>query len=737
MAKLNSPAGDFGGAPGTRIGGGRYLLKRLVGRGEFSELWLARNVQNAKDVALKFLPGSFLQDENLIEFFQQEIRRNGLLKHPHIVSTYELVLDHDAVAIAMEFVDGWSLATMKVDKLLHCYSVAEIEPWIQETCEALAYAHNEFGMVHGDLKPSNLLTSTREGIKVSDFGFAALIRSESSKRGIIKSAYSGIGFLSPQQVMGETPSKADDIYSLGATIFDLLTGTPPFYKGEVIAQICSLKPPAMTQRLAELGAQSDPVSPVWEDTVAACLAKNPGTRPQSIEEVLQLLARKEVSQSFNVPVAPEETHSDEEAPGIPPVLEKEPTAGDPPAASPASHSRIGLLLTCVLAALAMCGLAAAFWLLQHGKITFSKVSSQIAATPTHIAGLPDSSFNTGTGADNNIRCMALQPDGKILIGGQFANFNGAPVKKIARLNPDGSLDTEFNATVAGNVYAITLQDDGKILIGGQGLHPGRPARRLIRLDPDGNRDGQFHGEAAYNENVRALAFQPDGKLLVGGDFSTVGGKPHNGLVRLSTDNKIDDSFNIDSDGTVTIVSLAVQSDGKILAAGVFNNFDNLIVTHLVRLNPDGSIDSTFNARAYADEDIRKVLIEKDDKIVVCGYTYTTNNVPSSYLERLNPDGSQDESFQSATKPGIALWTMVVQDDGKIVVAGYRVSNDTHYPYLARINMDGSVDASFQVSQATGDTIWCLAIQPDSKVIAAGAVSTFNGIPCGHIFRLEN
>ena len=93
--------------------------------------------------------------------------------------------------------------------------------------------------------------------------------------------------------MGAEPSKADDIYSLGATIFDLLTGMPPFYKGEVFAQICSLKPPSMTGRVKELEIQDDPISPVWEDTVARCLAKNPADRPQSAKEVLELLQRSD------------------------------------------------------------------------------------------------------------------------------------------------------------------------------------------------------------------------------------------------------------------------------------------------------------------------------------------------------------------------------------------------------------------------------------------------------------
>ncbi len=355
-----SSSGNFGAAPGSRIGGARYLLKRLVGRGEFSELWLARDVKNEKDVALKFLPKALLQDENLLEQIRQEVSRNGLLKHPHIVSAYELVADDNAAAIAMEFVDGWSLATMKVDKLGQCHSPEEIGPWVREICDALAYAHNEFGMVHGDLKPSNLLTSTREGIKVTDFGFAALIRTESSKRGIIKSGYSGIGFLSPQQVMGEAPSKLDDIYSLGATIFDLLTGTPPFYKGEVIAQICSLQAPRMAQRLLELAFQSDPLPAVWEDVVASCLAKNPADRPQRVEDVLQMLEGKPLPKISH----DEDEHEDAPAPGTTPPPVPVETINVPPRlqsapVSPSKAKWIAMAFAGVLAILIIVVLAVA------------------------------------------------------------------------------------------------------------------------------------------------------------------------------------------------------------------------------------------------------------------------------------------------------------------------------------------------------------------------------------------
>ena len=729
----SSAGGDFGAAPDNRVGGGRYLLKRLVGRGDFSEVWLARDIKNVRDFALKFLPRAFLPDKNLLEHFQQEVNRNKLLKHPHIIAASELVLDYDTASIAMEFVDGWSLATMKVDKLTHCYNVAEIEPWIRELCEALAYAHKEFGLVHGDLKPSNLLISTRDGIKVSDFGFGALLRSESSKRGIVKSSNGSMGFLSPQQVMGATPSKLDDVYSLGATIYDLLTGTPPFYKGEVIAQICSsIKPVRMAQRLAELEVQGEPVPPVWEDTVAACLAKNPADRPQSVEAVLQLLGRKEVPAQAVPPVTePPETDESSTTPEITTPIE---TAKVPPTLEPAPVSQTNSKLI----ALAFAGVMALFLiaLLAVGVVWLTKKGRSGSASPP-TGGLLDKSFNPGTGADNFIRCLALQPDGKILIGGIFTNFNGEACPKLARLNTNGTLDASFTPQLEGNVYALALEPDGKILIGGQGLRHGRPARKFSRLAADGSRDAQFHGEGTYNENVRSITIASDGSVLVGGDFTKVSAREHHGLLRLSPDDKMDGSFNVSSDGSSTVIATLIEPDGKILEAGVFNNYNNLNITHLIRLNPDGSFDSGFNAAAYADANIRALLLQKDGKILACGFTLDTNGAPSAYLTRLNPDGNPDSGFQSAATPDNALWSMAVQTDGKIVVGGYNDTNKQVTPFLARLNTNGSIDKSFQVNNATGGCIWSVAIQPDGKIIAAGALTGIDGAPCGYIVRLQN
>ena len=179
-----------------------------------------------------------------------------------------------------------------MDKPQKRYSLEESTPWIRELCAALEYAHREAGILHLDLKPSNLLLSAREQLKVTDFGLAQSLRGFAAQTDPNRMAGT-LGFMSPQQALGEKPSVLDDVYALGATIYDLLTGTPPFYKGQVLAQVCERTPPSLTERLRELGSQES-IPLVVEDSVALCLAKDPAKRPQTVREALRLLERSEV-----------------------------------------------------------------------------------------------------------------------------------------------------------------------------------------------------------------------------------------------------------------------------------------------------------------------------------------------------------------------------------------------------------------------------------------------------------
>jgi uncharacterized delta-60 repeat protein len=749
MASSNFSSGAGAGeklSPGDRVGGGLFLLKRLLGRGEISEVWLAQDIKNSRQVALKFLPVALLSDANVVERLKQDAQRYRLLVHPNIAATYEFMRDHSSAAVVVEYVEGWSLATLKVDKLCRCYHVGEIERWIHQLCAALDFAHDEFGIVHSDLKPANLLINGQEELKVTDFALAQTVRAESSRRGLVKGLYSGLGFLSPQQVMGAEPSKADDIYSLGATIFDLLTGTPPFYKGEVFAQICSLKPPSMTERVKELEIQDDPVSPVWEDVVARCLAKNPADRPQSAKEVLQLLERKELPK----PVEPQikadavaeiaaKSSGAAEAVAVNEIEAKTENAAEAKSApefAPVPPNKSMVLV--VAAALAIIVLAAGLFtslVRMHGASGKKTSPVVIQAGPP---GSRDNSFDPGTGANGEVRCVAVQPDGNVLIGGKFTTFNGKPIQRIVRLNADGSVDGYFAPNLSGTVHAIALQADGKILVGGDGMQPGHGARRVMRLNADGSVDNNFKLAVNYNGEVRAIQIQPDGKILVSGSFTRVRNQNQNRIVRLNADGTLDGSFKIGGGATGIVSGLALQPDGKILAVGKITSFDNRPFGGLVRLMPDGSVDESFKCGAGDRAEVYAVNVLADGKILIGGNFTSFNGVAVNRIARLNPDGTVDTSFNPGAGPDDDIIGFAVQPDGKIVIGG----DFTHVQgslrnRIARLEADGSLDKSFVPETGADNAVWRIALQADGKVMIVGAFKNFDNISCGGVARLQN
>jgi serine/threonine protein kinase len=263
----------------------RFYLKRALGDGGMGIVWLAHDRVLEQEVALKFLAEHLLHDRRAIERLKHETRRNLKLSHPNIVRIHDFLQDASGAAVMMEYVEGWSLWTLKVDKPGQIFSVAEITPWLRELFDALDYAHHEAGIVHRDVKPANLMINGRGQLKITDFGLARNIRRTPSKDFVDLRVVGTDVYMSPQQWADEEPTVADDIYSIGATIYELLTGKPPFYQGDILNQVFETVPPSMKDRLKELGVSDVEIPVAFEETVAACLAKVPENRPASVNEV--------------------------------------------------------------------------------------------------------------------------------------------------------------------------------------------------------------------------------------------------------------------------------------------------------------------------------------------------------------------------------------------------------------------------------------------------------------------
>src|SRR5437870_12764655 len=189
----------------------------------------------------------------------------------------------------MEYVDGNTLANLRIEKEQKVFEPNELRGWTSQLCDALDYAHNQARIVHRDLKPANLMVNRSGDLKVSDFGIARNLGDTASRLTMEQGRSGTLVYMSQQPLDGERGTHLYDIYSLGATLYDLLTSKPPFYSGNIDRQIRERVAPSMTERRKELDIEPAFVPPVWEDAVAACLAKDPSRRPQSAVDVAQRL----------------------------------------------------------------------------------------------------------------------------------------------------------------------------------------------------------------------------------------------------------------------------------------------------------------------------------------------------------------------------------------------------------------------------------------------------------------
>ena len=202
----------------------RFSLERQLGRGGMGVVWLGRDENlGGRQVALKFLPELVQGDEVAIAELKMETLRSLDLTHPHIVRIYDWVADEHLAAISMEYVDGHTLSGLRLRQASGVFEIPEINGWVGQLCEALTYAHGR-KIVHRDLKPSNLMIDGEGRLRVMDFGIAGSLTDSMSRLSAAAMPASGtLVYMSPQQAMGYPPSVADDIYSLGATLYELLT----------------------------------------------------------------------------------------------------------------------------------------------------------------------------------------------------------------------------------------------------------------------------------------------------------------------------------------------------------------------------------------------------------------------------------------------------------------------------------------------------------------------------------
>ena len=212
-----------------------------------------------------------------------------------------------------------------------------------------------------------------------------------------------------------------------------------------------------------------------------------------------------------------------------------------------------------------------------------------------ITGDLDDTFNPNTGSNEWILSAATQSDGKILVGGHFTNFHGFANGHIARLNSDGSIDKSFEPCSGPNddVLAIAFQSDGSTIIGGRfTTYSLVPVGMITRINSDGSLDPSFNiSSTGANGLVRQIIILPDDKILIAGEFTTYNNVPRNRIARLNPDGTLDETFDPGDGADHRIWGMDIQDDGKILIVGVFSSYDNIVRNNVARLHPNGTLDT--------------------------------------------------------------------------------------------------------------------------------------------------
>lgn len=375
---------------------------------------------------------------------------------------------------------------------------------------------------------------------------------------------------------------------------------------------------------------------------------------------------------------------------------------------------------------------------------FGVVSSMAAALSINLlpAGALDTSF--GTNGPNSIVYQVVTDTNTsgFFVGGTFTMFDGHSRMYVARVSSDGTHDTNYAApNPDGPVQALALQADGKLLIGGSFYSVGGVTRQgIARLNTNGTLDLTFSNALSANGFVYSLATLPNGQIIAGGQFSTVNGITRSNLVRLNTDGSVDTSWGTNNMLNGSVQSLSVQNDGRILVAGFFSSATGTNRNQVARFNDDGTLDLTFNIGNGPNFSTAAYVVKalSNGQVMVGGGFTAFNSVNRPYLVRLSNTGAVDSTF-NANISGSSILAIDEQPDGKLLIGGnFAVfHNSANTSGFMRYLTNGTPDTSFKPGTGFNfnAVIQAIALQNDGRMIVGGSFSSHSSIAKAFLARI--
>lgn len=324
------------------------------------------------------------------------------------------------------------------------------------------------------------------------------------------------------------------------------------------------------------------------------------------------------------------------------------------------------------------------------------------------SGVLDPTFNPnpdrdyGVGINGNVFVSVIQPDGKLILAGTIYEYNNKQVNHIVRINPNGTIDNSFDTGIGanGSVFALALQPDGKILVGGLFSRFNSIAKgKLVRLNPNGSVDNTFTGNGTSGE-VNSIAVQENGGVIIGGDFSTFNGWSNYNLVRLDSLGQLDQNFNALCGGTNDLVRCIKTKGDTVYAGGDFTEVGNFKRGKFVKIHPNGQVDSLYFREEGFDKPVYDIETLDSGQVLVCGDFSSPLRSSATRIARLNSDGTVDYNFGfDGTGPNKVVLSLEVKEWGAILAGGaFTEVNGIPNNRLIQLNKNGRLTESFEVGE---------------------------------------
>ncbi len=353
-----------------------------------------------------------------------------------------------------------------------------------------------------------------------------------------------------------------------------------------------------------------------------------------------------------------------------------------------------------------------------------------------------------------VKVVLVQPDGRILLAGRFQEVEGRPRDGLARLWPDGSLDKNFDpgrGLNGGMAFDLALDAKGRVLVAGNfSVVDSWASAGVARLLPDGRVDTSFKGNlqtGGMGGGAYTVAPAPDERVYVAGTFDTVDAKPQTQMVRLGPDGRLDETFAF-KDGVLgglqAVFDLVAMADGALVLAGSFEWVNDLEHAGLVRLRADGAPDAAFDPgpglQAADGAYGYRLVRQPDGAVIVAGKFTEAGGVPRHCVARFRSDGALDESFAG---PDLRFETagevlaLAVAPDGAVLAAGrFERVNGQPRPGLARLLPDGQPDPDFQPDLPAEARLYAVAQDQAGRCLIAGEFDRVGDQPAQNLARLR-